>query len=219
MRPAPLIQDSLLCRWFFLLVALSAFAALQGLLVPRWPRAQDLPAALLLSSLTKAGLNPNPLTILPAVRSYERSLSPILGWKLSDGSELRIVHGSVRQRKTFQTSFLGRDQPSLSLVSRRLDIPTPSCAAGLIKGRPAYQTCLLSGSAGLATMAITAEALGKAADQQVAGPIDTVKGLLGLQPTRKLRCILVSLRSATTEPPAVKIWRDILASVSSTVHK
>jgi hypothetical protein len=204
--------------WLGALVIIAALAALQSLVWPRWPRSPDLAAARLGSGLAEAGLNPRSLATLPAERSYERSLSAILGWQLAGGLELRLARASVRQRDSFQAAFIGRDRPHLALTKRRLNVPMAGSVAGLIQGRQGYQSCLVPEIFTPDGMAVTAQALGKAADQRVAGRIETLKGLIGLQPTRSFGCILVSLRSQNKNPPPVAIWRQILASVSSTLQ-
>jgi len=205
-------------RWLGFLVLVASLAALQALVWPRWPRSPDLAAARLATALVEAGLNPRPLATLPAERSYERSLSAVLGWQLAGGLELRLARASVRQRDSFQAAFIGRDRPHLALTKRRLNVPMAGSVAGLIQGRQAYQSCLVPEIFTPDGMAVTAQALGKAADQRVAGRIETLKGLIGLQPTRSFGCILVSLRSQNKNPPPVAIWRQILASVSSTLQ-
>ena len=211
-------QISLLQRWLAVLAAIAGVAVLQALLLPRWPRAQDLSASSISSALGKAGLQATALASLPAERSYERSLSSVLAWRFAGGDELRVVHGSVRQRKTFQAAFLARDQRALTLVSRRLDVPIPGSAAGLIQGRPAYQSCMVPQLAAAPAMAITAEDLGEASDRRVSRQIDTLKGLIGLQPTRSFDCVLVSLRSPSRQLPAVAIWQEVLQVVSESLR-
>ncbi len=211
-------QQRLLSRWLSVLVMVASVAALKSMLWPRWPHSPDLAAAHLGAGLAEAGFNPRPLPTLPAEHSYERSLSAAPGWQLSDGQELRLARASVRQRYNFQAAFLVRDRPQLALTNRRLNIPMSGSAAGLIQGRPAYQTCLVPEIGTSAGMAITAEALGKAADQRASARIQMVKGLLGLQPTRSFDCILVSLRSLSANPPSVVVWRKVVASVSSNLQ-
>ena len=205
-------------RWLGALVILAALAALQALVWPRWPRSPDLAPARLGAGLADAGLNPRPLATLSAERSYERSLSAVLGWQLAGGLELRLARASVRQRENFQVAYIGRDRPQLALTKRRLNVPMAGSVAGLIQGRQAYQTCLVPEIFTPDRMAVTAQALGKAADQRVAARIETVKGLMGLQPTRSFDCILVSLRSQNKNSPPVAIWRQILAIVSSNLQ-
>ncbi|MEI7952582.1 MAG: hypothetical protein WCH37_07875 [Synechococcaceae cyanobacterium ELA182] len=205
-------------RWLVVLAILAVIAALQALVWPRWPRSPDLATARLGAGLADAGLNPRSLATLPAERSYERSLSAVLGWHLAGGLELRLARASVRERDNFQAAYIGRDRPQLTLTKRRLNVPMAGNVAGLIQGKQAYQTCLVPEIFTPNGMAVTAQALGKAADQRVAGRIETVKGLLGLQQTRSFDCILVSLRSQDKNPPPVVIWRQILASVSSSLQ-
>ena len=215
MSEVTLDRDRLFRRWLGLLVGVASVAVLQAVVWPRWPRSPGLPAAQLGRELVRIGLNPRPLPTLPAQRSYERSLSALHSWRLATGSELRVLRGSVRQRDSFQAAFLGRDQPLIALVGRRLNVPMAGSAAGVIQGRPSYQTCLVPQVTAPAVMAVSAESLGRGADQRVASRFEMIKGLLGLQPTRSFDCILVSLRSTNDELPAVSLWRDVLAAVSS----
>ena len=213
-HPAPLACQSsaspLLVPWLALLCSLAAAAALQSLLLPRWPRAQELPRARLTALLRQVEPRVKALPPRPDQRGYERSRSALLAWRLPGGNELRLVQASARQRDSFQAAFLGRDQPLLALQQRRLDRPTPGSASGRIQGRPALQTCLVPAPQGPATAAVTAVALGRAADRRVANRTDTVRGLLGLQPTREFSCLLVTLRSGSAQPLPPALWQQLL---------
>ncbi len=219
MSPSPALKSPFLVRWMGVLAAVAALTAVQALFLPRWPRAQVLPSSSLQASLAAAGLDPQPLVTLPPVRGYEKSLSPILGWRLAGGSELRLVHGNVRQRKSFQAAFLARDRRELTLRDRQLDVPIPGSAVGLIQAKPGFQTCLVPDLSLQSGMAITADSLSLASDRRVASRLDTIKGLLGLQPTRSFDCVLVSLRSGTSTRPGTKLWRDVLNIVSASLNK
>lgn len=203
--------------WLAVLAVLAAAAAVQSLLLPRWPRAASLPDQVLLAALQAEGLRPTPLPPLPARRGYELAVSPVLGWRLDGGEELRLAIGAVRQRMNLQIAFIGRDNPRLSLTRRRLEQPGEAMATGFIQGRPAFQTCLVPQPRGPAIAAVSRDPLGLAADRQVASHFDTVKGLIGLQPTRTFACVLVTMRSASSTAPSRDLWRRVMQRLQVTL--
>jgi len=205
--------------WLAALCLVGSLAAAQALLLPRWPRASELVAAPFTAALRQGGWNPKPRPGQPAKRSAELSMSRLLAWRLSGGEELSLVDAVVRQRDSFQTAFIARDRPSLKLSQRRRDWPIAGTDAGLIAGRPALQTCLVRQKSSAPIAASSRDALGRAADQRVSSRSETLKGLLGLQPSRHFGCVLVTLRSASARPLPADRWQPLLSTLQSVLER
>jgi hypothetical protein len=199
-----------LLLWLRVLTVLAAVAAMQALVLPRWPRAVPLPSDRLTTQLRRAGWQPSPLPPLPARRSYERATSPILRWRLGNGDTLQLMAGSVRQRTNFQAAFLIRDEPSLALNARRLDTPLAGSSAGRIGRQNALQTCLVPGVMPPQNQGVTAVQLGHAGDRLSGGGMATWQRLIGLRANRELSCILVSLQGRDGRSPDIVTWTSLL---------
>jgi hypothetical protein len=187
---------NLLVRWYGVLAALACLAALQALVLPRWPRVQELRRAPIELALRQAGFLPVALPNLPASRSYELASSATLGYRLQGGLQLRLRSGAVRERKNVQIAFIGRDRPELALQQ--------------LGNQPALQTCLIPGAPLVDAFGVTWEQVPLAVDRLAAGSKASALRILGLQPNRSYQCVLISLRSHQGEPIPVPTWHRLL---------
>ena len=211
-----MITPPLLVRWYATLATVSALLAAQAIVFPRWQAAPvPLPTKQLEAGLQKAKLlsptnRPSSTTPWPAKRRYELATSAPVVFPLQGGFELTLMNGSVRQRLNFQTSTMGRAQPSLKLSKRRLiDTPVPT-ATGLAEDRPVFQTCLVRGPGLVRAFGVTREQLAANADQLSSGIDSAVARVIGLEPNRTYACTLISLRGPKGEPPSDRLWRRVL---------
>ncbi|QPN64285.1 hypothetical protein [Synechococcus sp. CBW1004] len=140
-------------------------------------------------------------------------LSELLAWRLPEAGQLQLVSVHVRRRDDFQVAWITSDLPQLSLTRRRLDVPLPGVASGTIQGRPAYQTCLVFQGHSSADSAVTLAALQGAVDRQLRTRTDRLRSLVGFSRNREFRCLLVTLRSTTAQPPPVQAWNSLIASL------
>lgn len=211
-----MITPWLLVRWYGTLAAVSALLATQAIVLPRWQAAPGpLPAKQLEAGLHGALLlspthRPSSTPPWPAKRSYELATSAPLVFPLQGGFELTLMNGTVRQRFNFQTSTMGRAQPSLDLSKRRLiDTPVPT-ASGLAQDQPVFQTCLVSGPGLVRSFGVTRDQLAANADRLSSGIDSAVARVIGLEPNRTYACTLISLRGSKGEPPSDRLWRRVL---------
>jgi len=202
-----------------MLCALALVAAGQALLLPRWPRAEELQEQPFSQALRRGGWNARQQPAAAPERGSERALSSRLQWRLSGIGELSLVQAAVRQRDSFQTAFLGRDHAELALSQRRRDQPIPGSDAGLIQGRQALQTCLVRQPDGPAIAASRGLDLSAAADRRVRGRLATLRGVLGLQPSRDFSCLLVTLRSDSSRPLPGGLWQRLLPVLQATLEE
>jgi hypothetical protein len=201
---------SLLVRWYGTLAAIASLAALQALVLPRWPRAAELRPAPIERALRQAGFQPVALPTLPASRSYELASSATLGYGLPGGLQLRLRRGAVRERRNVQIAFSGRDRPELALRKRQLTVAPPPAASGRVENKPALQTCLVPGAPQANAFGATWEELPLVMDRRAAGARASALRILGLQPNRSYECVLISLRSAGGQPISVPTWHRLL---------
>lgn len=214
-----MITPPLLVRWYGTLATVAALLATQAIVLPRWPQAprpmpgEELEAKLLGAKLLTATDRVSPSTPWPAKRNYELATSAPVVFPLRGGFELTLMNGSLRQRFNLQTSFIGRDQPSLKLEKRHLiNSPIPT-AAGLAQNRPVLQTCLMGGPGLDDGFGVTPEQLTALADRFSVGKLAAIKRVVGLQPNRTYACTLISLRGPKGKPPSDRLWLQVLGLV------
>ncbi len=196
-----------------LLVVCSSAAILQGLLLPRWPHAEALPKASITDGLESAGFRLRPLPDRPARRAHDLSTSAMLVWRLSTGDELRLLRGSVRNVHEFQAAVLARNQPSLTLQSRRLNDPQPGSARGWNRGQIAFQTCLVPGLEGPDAFGVSNTQLRDAWNRRPRSRADVASNLIGLPPSREISCVLISLSGSGGSVPEPSRWAKLLATL------
>lgn len=206
-------SPALLQLWFALLVAVGLLACGRALLLPPWPRAHPIHPARLESALRQAGLNPQSLSRHPPFRTERLAVSQRLVWRLADGVELSLASVAVRRWPDFQVALFTKDIPALFLQKRRLDVPLAGVASGSIQGRQALQSCLVSQPTQPAIAAVTVHFLNQAVNRQVSTLSDRIGSLIGFGKPRQLRCLLVTLRGATVDPPPASLWRQVTTAL------
>ena len=211
---APIPARPLLLQvWLALLAGLAALACVRALVLPPWPHAQPVSPEPIALRLSQVGLDPRRLPSRSMPQAEGLGLSELLAWRLPEVGQLHLVSAHVRRRDDFQVAWITSDLPQLSLSRRRLAAPLPGVASGTIQGRPAYQTCLVSQGPSPAQPAVTLAALQGAVDRQPRTRADRLRSLVGLSRNRELRCLLVTLRSNTAQPPPVQAWKTLITAL------
>ncbi len=223
MRALPRVGDSLLVPWLGALSLVGCLALLQALLFPSGPRVEELPLATFNQALRRAAVDASPLPALPARRSSDMAQASQLGWRLPAGAELWILNASVRRYENLQAAYLGRANADLALQQRRLDEPIAGSSAGSIAGHPAVQTCLVPQSQGLPVAAVTRTALLRASDprRHLAHLFDRetmLNSLAGLLGPRSFSCVLVTLRSGSSQPLPQGLWAQLLPPLQAALQ-
>jgi hypothetical protein len=223
MSALPRVSDSLLVPWLGALSLLGTLAVLQALLFPSGPRVEELPLAPFNLALRRAALEASPLPPRPERRTTDKAQSRQLGWRFPAGAELWILHGSVRRYENLQAAYLAEGNSDLALQQRRLDQPIAGSAEGAIGGHPAVQTCLVPQSQGLPVAAVTRNALLRASDPRRHLPhlfdqqtmLTSLAELLG---PRRFSCVLVTLRSGSTQPLPDGLWARTLPPLQAALQ-
>ena len=143
--------------------------------------------------------------------------SPQLGWALEGRRELWLTSLNVRRWTDFQLAFFSKEMPNIALKNRKLDVPMPGVASGLLQGRPAFQTCLVPTAAPPATPAITQHYLVSAVNRQPSSIMERIVSLLGFGKPRELRCLLVTLQSTSAAPLSSSSLQEVLLPLQQSV--
>ena len=171
------------------LLPLALAAALQAVLLPRWPQADELKVPLLRQRLAALGVEPRPLASQPGSRNARIALSSRRRYDLGSGTRLELQAMEVQQRADFQLAMgMG-----------------PSTGGGVVR-----QACLLGTGAG-----VTAAQLSALAEQRDRQPLAALARVLGLQPNRSWSCLLVRLHSdRTSDTVAASLWPRLPAALA-----
>lgn len=203
-----------LARWFAVLAAVASIAAIRASLLPLWPRAESLPEGRIASALKQAGLAATAVPLQEAEakpqRNHDKALSPTLAFRFRTGEELRLVRGAVRNPLDFDPNTFSKQRKDLRLSKGKPAGPPPQ-RIGTIAGRPARQTCLVALSPTARGYEVEWSPLGKLVTRSSAGQANTVRRLLGLEPSRDYSCVLISLRSGGAGPVSPELWNRLLA--------
>jgi hypothetical protein len=193
------LSKVILRRWYVALASLATITTFQAIFFPRWPKAQPLSSALLNASIQATDIQAKQLPSLPSTRTYDLASSPLLIWKLTDGQELSVVRTSSRDLTNFQVAFLARANSSLGIKNRRIQSTPIPLASGRRQGRSILQTCMLPGSDGRRGLGATAGQLRKSQAQIPSTTRDKLLKFFGLPPSSGNSCVLVTLKSTTSQ--------------------
>ena len=204
---------------YFTLAGLASAAAIKAMVWPLWPVVEPIGFGAVEQALDKIGLSHDRLAALPARRSAELATSKVIGVKLGNDFELRVMRGAVKQRFNFQVAFLGRSYPELKLENRELPSISPLSATGLILKRHARQTCLVAGPDLSGSFGVTRDQLGPLVDSISNGKDAQIRALLGLRKNRDYQCVLISVtNSKGNELISEELWRRITSSLRTALQ-
>jgi hypothetical protein len=204
---------------YFSLAGLASAAAIKAMVWPIWPVVEPLEFNTVEQALDKIGLSHDRLVDLPARRSAELVTSKVIGVKIANKFELRVMRGTVKQRFNFQAAFLGKSYPELRLENRKLSSTRPISATGLILKRHARQTCVVAESDLTGGFGVTRDQLGPLVDSISNGKDAQIKSFLGLRKNRDYQCVLISVRNYKgNESMSEELWRRVTSSLRSTLQ-
>ncbi len=216
----PLSSQLLLQRWYGTLALLACAASLQALLLPRWPRADELASASIVSALRKNGFQPEVKDGVPASRTYELARSKLTRLHLNSGDELNIVNTTTRERLKFDLNNITNELPQLRLEKSQSPPEEPFSSIGTIQGRVARQTCLVTGPKGNSRFGVQQEQLFEAIDtlsQERASR--NFLHLLGGGSSRSYRCVLITMISAPGKHLPKERWDHLLMILQPILQK
>lgn len=207
-----------LARYFSILCCLAFIAALQAILLPRWPRVQSLDGDKFYNALADAGLKP---TLLPSTEpqsNFDMSISNILGYQIANGNTLRIFHAQVRERLKFNVRDITSMSSSMQLKSPRPYAANSYTLVGAIDSKPAFQTCVVAGVPKSLSYGLGFESLGIAVDRRDGKPQQAPFQILGFRPNRSYDCYLVTVITSPGQDLSKSDWDVVLDAIRSTLH-
>lgn len=220
MLPRPSLSQPLIPLYGGLAL-LASLAATKAMVWPLWPRATELDPRPIREALQQAGIAAEPLPAGRSSRSAERATSAVIGFRLADGQELRLMQATARERFNLQTAFLSRNLPELAIQKRTASRQPPPSFLGSQKQRSSRQTCLVSEPGWRGGFGATRDQLTPLVDQMAAR--QSGRGwqvLLGLTSNRDYRCTLISVRSRPQQAPmAEESWRRLLDTLQSALSQ
>ena len=203
------------------LALVASVAATKAMVWPLWPRAAELDPKPIHQALRQAGLNAEPLPAGRSSRSAELATSAVVGFRLDDGLELRLMQATARERFNLQTAFVSRNHPDLQIQQRVASSQPPPSFLGSRQKRLSRQTCLVSAPGWSGGFGTTRDQLTPLTDQMAARQ----KGrgwqvLLGLTSNRDYRCTLISVRSRSGQAAiAEEPWRRLLDTLQGALSQ
>lgn len=194
--------------------ALASALAVQSLVWPRWPRVAPLDGEAIERQLKAAGFRYRTLKPLPAQRSFDRAVSPVLRYALTPSQTLQVARAIARERDHFQLAFLTAAEPALKLSNRRILAGPPVSAEGRLAGSSALQTCRAGGPGSAAGYGVSRYELQPLVDRVPVDAMGRLRIVLGLRLPRPYECIVISLGGSRSQAPGTaERWQGLLQTL------
>jgi hypothetical protein len=203
-------------RQFYLILAvISTLAAAQSMILPRWPQASKISSDKLnrfISIATSNGISINPTIIKSDHSDFHVSRSPIINLKVNSNSNLILTNAQVRDRSEFSVSFITDSIKSLKLSSSAIKGNQPPFSLSEeTKAGTTFQTCFVPGNSSPSNFGFSQDHLSLAVDKVKSTEKNLgLKRFLGLSPSRRYQCMLVTLKSTLPRQEGYQLWLDLL---------
>jgi hypothetical protein len=198
-----------------MLAVVSTLAAAQSMLFPRWPQASRISSEklnLFVSNVASNGNSINSTIIKPVYSNYNISHSPVVALKVNPNSILFLTNTQVRDRADFSLSFITDSIKSLKLGGSAIKGKQPPCSLSeQTRAGTTFQTCFVPGNSLSSNFGFSQDQLSLAVDQ-LKSTEDNLgfKRFLGLSPSRRYQCMLVTLKSTLPRQESYQLWLDLL---------
>jgi hypothetical protein len=210
-------------KLYLTLAFFSTLAAVQSIIFPRWPKATIIPIDRL--SLFKSNVLSNDKVVDSSLvheghSDYNRSHTPIVSLKIHPKADLLLTNVQVRDVSDFSISYITESIKSLRLNNSATKSKQPPFF--LSQRSPAgttFQTCFVSGNSLPTSFGVDQDQMSLAVDQ--VNPVETnlgIKRYLGLRPSRRYQCMLITLKSTLPSQESYRLWRDLLEKLQSTFN-
>jgi hypothetical protein len=199
---------------FYGFLALTAtLAATHSMIFPRWPDPDIISNQKLSRLVENLSSNGHIIKSLPIVNShsdYKISHTPIISFKIDTNSELKLTNFQVRDRKDLEVSSLVESIKPLQLNnSETLSKQPPFYRSQTSSSGSTFQTCFVSGNS--SPFGVGADQLTLAVDQLKSVEKNSgIKRFLGLIPSRRYQCMLITLKSTLPAVESNYLWLDLL---------
>ena len=202
-------------KFYCILAVVSTLALAQSMLFPRRPQASRISSEKLNSFTANVASNENSInsTILKSDHSdYDISHSSIVSLKINSNSNLFLTNAQVRDRADFSVSFITDSIKSLKLSTSAIKSKQPPFSLSeQTKAGTTFQTCFVSGTSSPSNFGFSQDQLSLAVDQLKFTEDNLgLKRFLGLSPSRRYQCMLVTLKSTLPRQESYQLWLDLL---------
>jgi len=204
--------------FYGILAVISTLAAIQSMIFPRWPQASQISTQKLNQFQKNVSLNNLVLNSLPPLdehSDYNLSHTSIARFKISSNSDLTLTNVQVRDRKDLEVSHITESIKSLHLKqsASRSNQP-PFYLSETTSSGTTFQTCFVPGTAWPYGIAVNQDQLTLAVDQVKSAEKNlAVKRFLGLSPSRRYQCMLITLKTTLPTPEGNQLWLTILRQI------
>ena len=207
-------------NFYGILALISSLAATQSMIFPRHPAASQISTEKLNQFLVSISSNGHVVKALPMLADhsdYNLSHTSIANFKIDTNSDLSLTNVQVRDRKNLDISHITESIKPLQLKQSAISSKQPPFF--LSETTPlgsTFQTCFVPSSPWPFGLAVGQVQLTLAVDQVKSSEKNlALKRLLGLSPSRRYQCILITLKTTLPAQESNKLWLDLLHQIQN----
>jgi hypothetical protein len=210
-----------LTKFYCFLALVSILAVTQSLVFPRKPQASRISSEkmnLFMSNVASNRDSINHSIITREHSDHDISHSPVVSFKINSNSILFLANAQVRDPTNFSVSFITESIKSLKLDSSAVESKqSPVYLSKETEVKKIFQTCFVSGNSPLSIFGLDHIQLTSAVDQVNSNEENYgFKRFLGLRPSRRYQCMLVTLKSTLPRQESYQLWHDLLKKLQTT---
>lgn len=203
------------------LALLSTLAAAQSIVFPRWPQASKIPPEKINNFKANVSANGKEIRSLPTLAAYSTynvSSSPITRLMIGPSSNLFLTNVQVRDRKNMEVSYITETLKSLQLSkSANTSRQAPIFLTEVNPEGSSFQTCLVPNSTLSYKVEVNQDQLSSAVDSLSSNTQNlAIRRFLGLSPSRRYECMLITLKTTLASQEGSKLWIDLLYRLQQT---
>jgi len=204
--------------FYCILAVISTLAAIQSMIFPRWPQASQISMQKLNQFQKNVSSNSLTLNLLPPLdehSDYNMSHTSIARFKIDSNSGLTLTNVQVRDRKDLEVSHITESIKSLHLKqSASRSKQPPFYLSETNSSGTTFQTCFVPSTPWPFGIAVNQDQLTLAVDQVKSAEKNlAVKRFLGLSPSRRYQCMLITLKTTLPTPEGNQLWLTILRQI------
>jgi hypothetical protein len=210
-----------LTKFYCFLALVSILAVIQSLAFPKQPQASKISSEKMNLFISKVAANGDSIIRSIITREHsERDIShsPVVSFKINSNSILFLANAQVRDPTDFSVSFITDTIKSLKLDSSAVESnQSPFYLSKETKAENTFQTCFVSGTSSTSIFGLDHIQLTSAVDQVKSNEENYgFKRFLGLRPSRRYQCMLVTLKSTLPRQESYQLWHDLLQKFQTT---
>jgi len=204
--------------FYGILAVISTLAAIQSMIFPRWPQASQISTQKLNQFQKNVSSNSHTVNLLPPLdehSDYNMSHTSITRFKIDSNSDLTLTNVQVRDRKDLEVSHITESIKSLHLKqSASRSKQPPFYLSETTSSGTTFQTCFVPSTPWPFGIAVNQDQLTLAVDQVKSAEKNlAVKRFLGLSPSRRYQCMLITLKTTLPTPEGNQLWLTILRQI------